>query len=80
MGSRFRVLSVIESTGSSTRFNELCRMPADDEEDLRTWMLRMLRASRCPLGLYVAESGEGEKVDTDLWLAWDGALTFSIDE
>ncbi|ONI87117.1 hypothetical protein ALI22I_21870 [Saccharothrix sp. ALI-22-I] len=84
MGSRFHQLSLIESSGSGVNFRQITRMKADGEEDLHTWMVRMLAAHRCNLGLYVAEAGtttpEDDQIDTDLWLAWDGVATFATAE
>ncbi|WP_158840142.1 hypothetical protein [Saccharothrix deserti] len=83
-GSRFRQLSLIESGVSGVNFRHITRMTTDEQEDLHAWMVRMLAAHRCHLGLYVAEAGtttaEGDQIDADLWLAWDGVATFATAE
>ncbi|MGM1061899.1 hypothetical protein [Saccharothrix sp. Mg75] len=95
MGSRFRQLSVIESSGGRARFRRIDRhddghdMPGGGgggeggggEGDLKAWTLRRLSAHRCPLGLYVGEAGTGEEdVETNVWVAWDGAFPFPVEE
>ncbi|MEU4743229.1 hypothetical protein AB0G02_22595 [Actinosynnema sp. NPDC023658] len=81
MGLRFHQLSRIESSGAGSQFRLVTRTPAEDGEDLHAWMLRMLSAHRCDLGLYVGEAGviiaDEDQVDADLWLAWDGVAAFS---
>ncbi|MFD1146254.1 hypothetical protein [Saccharothrix hoggarensis] len=84
MGSRFHQLSLIESRTSGVQFREITRTPVDKSEDLHAWMVRMLATHRCNLGLYVAEAGamtdEGDAIDADLWLAWDGVAAFATTE
>lgn len=84
MGSQFRQLSLIVSSGAGVSFRQITRTEGDEPEDLHAWMVRMLAAHRCNLGLYVAETGtttaEGDEIDADLWLAWDGAATFATTE
>jgi hypothetical protein len=84
MGSRFHQLSLIETVGSRATFREITRTAATDGEELHPWMVRMLSKHRCNLGLYVAEAGaitdEGDEIDADLWLAWDGVAAFSTTE
>ncbi|MFI9006212.1 hypothetical protein ACIGNX_03130 [Actinosynnema sp. NPDC053489] len=81
MGLRFHQLSVIETSASGGFFRQITREPADGAEDLRAWMVRALAAHRCDLGLYVGETGtivaDEDRVDGDLWLAWDGVASFA---
>jgi hypothetical protein len=85
VGSRFRQLSVIESDGTTARFKRIDRhagrLVEGGEGDLKSWTLRQLSAHRCPLGLYVGEAGTGvEDVETNVWVAWDGACPFPVEE
>jgi hypothetical protein len=84
MGSRFYQLSLIETSGKGVYFRQITRTPTDGREDMHAWMVRMLAAHRCDLGLYVAETGaivaDEDQIDGDLWLAWDGVAAFATTE
>ncbi len=84
MGLRFYRVSVIESSASGGLFRLITREPADGRESLHAWVVRTLQDRRCDLGLYVGETGtvvaDEDRVDDDLWLAWDGAATFATAE
>ncbi|WP_033437098.1 hypothetical protein [Saccharothrix sp. NRRL B-16314] len=84
MGSTFHQLSLIETVGSRVNFREITRTTVSEGEELHAWMVRMLSKHRCNLGLYVAEAGavtdEGDEIDADLWLAWDGVAAFATTE
>ena len=84
MGSRFYQVSLIETSGSGVYFRTITREFVDGTEDLHAWMVRVLLAHRCDLGLYVGETGtivaDEDQVDADLWLAWDGVASFSTAE
>ncbi|WP_461119664.1 hypothetical protein [Saccharothrix stipae] len=75
---------MIETSGSGVYFRQVARAPVADDEDLHGWMVEMLAAHRCNLGLYVAETGtivaDEDQIDADLWLAWDGVAAFSTTE
>lgn len=84
MGSRFYQVSLIESSGDRSLFRQIAREPVDGREGLHAWMVRTLSAHGCDLGLYVGETGtivaDEDRIDEDLWLAWDGAATFATAE
>jgi hypothetical protein len=84
MGLRFHQLSLIASSGDRSLFRQITREPADGREGLHAWTVRTLSAHGCDLGLYVGEAGtivaDEDRIDEDLWLAWDGAATFATAE
>ncbi|QQQ77976.1 hypothetical protein IOD16_05660 [Saccharothrix sp. 6-C] len=84
MGSRFYQVSLIETSGTGVYFRTVTRELVDGKEELHPWMVRMLLAHGCDLGLYVGETGtiaaDEDQVDADLWLAWDGVAAFATTE